>query len=101
MRQDDLHDKTKFHKVTAEYLYYKGFVQGMQKAKGKTEKEIETFERGTGDWEKLCNFMDEHNFSCADFLAVICAHLCSRPQKDFETELFVAGHEFKIRIEKK
>lgn len=38
MRQDDLHDKTKFHKVTAEYLYYKGFVQGCRKPKERRKK---------------------------------------------------------------
>lgn len=39
--------------------------------------------------------------SCADFLAVVCARLAGYPQKEFETELMVAGYEFKIKITKK
>ena len=60
------------------------------------------FDRGATKerFDDLGEFAERHNFSCSDFLAVVCAKLAGYPQKDFETELFVAGHEFKIRIEK-
>lgn len=52
-------------------------------------------------FDDLGEYMDKHNFSCSDFLAVVCAHLCDVPQKEFETEIMVCEQEFKIRIEKK
>lgn len=64
---------------------------------------IKTFEHGSGDWEKLYNFMDENDFSCADFLACICAHLTENELKlawqIFTTTIMVAGVKFKITIE--
>lgn len=51
-------------------------------------------------FEKLCDFMDANDFTCADFLACVCAHLSGLPQNEFETELMVAGRVFKIKIEK-
>lgn len=53
------------------------------------------------NFELLADFMNEHNLSCSDFLAVVCAKLLGYPQNEVETKLMVAGHEFKIRIEKK
>lgn len=68
-----------------------------------TEEQIKAFEHGSGDWEKLYNFMDENDFSCADFLAVICAHLLENNLKAawrvFKTEIMAAGVKFKITIE--
>ena len=52
-------------------------------------------------FDLLADFMDEHEFTVSDFLAVVCANLSGYPQNEFETELMVAGHEFKIRINKK
>lgn len=52
-------------------------------------------------FDKLAEFMDYHEFTVSDFLAVVCAHLAGYPQAVFETELMVALTEFKIRIEKK
>lgn len=43
----------------------------------------------------------KNDFSCADFLACVCANISSYPQNEFETSLFVAGHEFNIKIERK
>lgn len=61
------------------------------------------FEHGAKkeNFDLLADFMDNHNFSCSDFLAVVCVKLSGYPQNEFETKLMVAGHEFKIRIEKK
>lgn len=52
------------------------------------------------DFDKLADFLDEHNFSCQDLLAILCAHLGKYKDKLFETELLVGGEKFKIRIEK-
>lgn len=61
------------------------------------------FEHGAAKerFDDLGDFAEKNNFSCSDFLAVVCAKLSGYPQKEFETELMVAGQEFKIRIEKK
>ena len=68
-----------------------------------TEEQIKAFDKGTGDWEKLYNFMDENDFSCADFLACICANLTENNLKlawqIFTTTIMVAGVKFKITIE--
>lgn len=60
------------------------------------------FEHGQGDWEKLYTFMDENNFSCADFLACVCASLNGYPNEDknYKTELMVGGTKFNIQIKK-
>ena len=57
-------------------------------------------ERGEGDWEKLYQFMDENDFSNADFLACICANLTRQEGKKFSTRIMVAGVEFQIDIAK-
>lgn len=61
------------------------------------------FERGKGDWNKLFDFMDSNNFSCADFLACICANLLENNLKykwqNFKTEIMIQGVKFKIKIE--
>lgn len=64
---------------------------------------IKAFDKGTGDWEKLYDFMDENDFSCADFLSCICAHLLNNNLKfawtNFKTEIMLRGVKFKITIE--
>mgnify|MGYP007072988351 CR=1 FL=1 len=52
-------------------------------------------------FDDLGEYSEKNGFSCADFLAVVCARLAGYPQREFETELMVAGHEFKIKITKK
>ena len=67
------------------------------------DNEIKAFDRGSGDWEKLYNFMDENEFSCADFLACICASLLNNDLKfkwqNFKTEIMIQGVKFNITIE--
>ena len=58
-------------------------------------------ERGTGDWEKLSEYMDKENFTRSDFLACVCASLLNEPDKKFCTRLMLQGVEFKIGIEKR
>ena len=53
------------------------------------------------DFDELGKFFDEHNFSVADLLAIICARLSEFPEKVFTTELMVDGHEFGIKIRRK
>lgn len=62
--------------------------------------EFNIFDHGNGDWEKLYEFMDNNDFSCADFLAVVCASLNKFPQTEFKSKLMVGGIEFNINIEK-
>ena len=66
-------------------------------------KESKCFDHGVSreNFDKLADFMDENDFSCADFLACVCAHIAGYPQREFETELMVAGCVFKIKIEKR
>ena len=69
-------------------------------------KEIKKeFDRGVGrdsdSWEKLYAFMDQHGFTCADFLACVCAHLCHYSDKEFDTEIMCGGYEWKIKISRK
>lgn len=52
-------------------------------------------------FDDLGEYSEKNGFSCSDFLAVVCARLAGYPQREFETELMVAGHEFKIKITKK
>ena len=59
------------------------------------------FERGQGDWDKLCDFIDNNNFSTLDALALVCAHLVAYKQKHFDTRLMAGGVEFDIKITKK
>lgn len=60
------------------------------------------FERGKGDWDKLYNFMDENDFSVADFLACVCANMLSycnfKINETYKTELMIQGVKFKIGI---
>jgi hypothetical protein len=58
------------------------------------------FERGTGDWDKLYNFMDENDFSNADFLACVCANLSkiTYGSTPFNTTIAVAGYKWDIKI---
>lgn len=60
----------------------------------------EIFERGTGDWEKLADFIDENDFTRADMLAVVCASLLREPEKNFCTTLMIQGEKFFIQIKK-
>ena len=53
------------------------------------------------DFDAIGNFFDEHDFSVADLLAIICTKLSQFPEKVFTTELMVDGHEFGIKIRKK
>lgn len=68
-----------------------------------TEEQIKAFEHGSGDWEKLYNFMDENDFSFADFLACICSRLIENNLKlawqICITTIMVSGVKFKITIE--
>lgn len=66
-------------------------------------KESKCFDHGVSKekFDKLADFMEENGFSCADFLACVCARIGGYPQKEFETELMVAGCVFKIKIEKR
>lgn len=52
-------------------------------------------------FDELGEFLDKHEFCIEDMLAVICAHLYGYKKKVFETEMFVGGCEFKIKIDKK
>ena len=67
------------------------------------QEEIRAFDHGTGDWEKLYKFMDENDFSCADFLACVCAHLLENvlmhAWQNFKTEIMIQGVKFTIKIE--
>jgi hypothetical protein len=56
--------------------------------------------RNEESWDKLCNFMDENEFTCNDFLAVICANLLKYEDKHFDTEMMLEGVRFRINIEK-
>lgn len=38
---------------------------------------------------------------CSDFLACVCAHIAHLPQKEFTTELMVAGYEWDITLKKR
>ena len=51
-------------------------------------------------FDELCDFMDDHEFTIEDMLAIICANLCNHKERYFGTEMLVGGHEFKIRIVK-
>lgn len=53
------------------------------------------------DFDAIGNFFDEHDFSVADLLAIICARLSEFPEKVFTTEFMVNGHEFGIKIRRK
>lgn len=52
-------------------------------------------------FDELCDFMDTHEFTIEDMLAIICANLCRNPEKKFETKMLVGGHVFRIKITKK
>lgn len=48
------------------------------------------FERGKGNWNKLFDFMDENEFTCADFLACVCSNLLRQPpEKEYKTKLMI------------
>lgn len=53
------------------------------------------------DFDAIGNFFDEHDFSVADLLAIICARLSEFPEKVFTTEFMVNDHEFGIKIRRK
>ena len=53
------------------------------------------------DFDALGIFFDEHDFSVADLLAIICARLSEFPEKVFTTEFMVNEHEFGIKIRRK
>lgn len=52
-------------------------------------------------FDDLAEFMDDHEFTVSDFLACVYANLSKYQEKNFETELLVAGYKFKIRIDRK
>ncbi|MCD7779843.1 MAG: hypothetical protein LUH05_04145 [Candidatus Gastranaerophilales bacterium] len=60
----------------------------------------EQFKKGTGDWDKLFDFMDKNNFTCLDFLLCICSNLKNEPENEFKTEIKLRGTKFKIEINK-
>lgn len=51
-------------------------------------------------FDDLCDFLDTHEFSVEDMLAVVCAHLLRYKDKKFNTEMMVGGQLFKIDIKK-
>ena len=53
------------------------------------------------DFDALGIFFDDHDFSVADLLAIICARLSEFPEKVFTTEFMVNDHEFGIKIRRK
>ena len=65
-------------------------------------KDCKNFEHGASkeEFDKLADFMEQNNFSCADFLACVCAHIAHLPQKEFNTELLVAGYEWDITLKR-
>lgn len=68
----------------------------------KNIKDSKVFERGSGDWDKLYDFMDENDFSASDFMACVCANLLPLLRlkwQVFKTELMIQGVKFKITIE--
>lgn len=64
------------------------------------EERLKSKNKNELSWENLYNFMDENEFSCQDFLAVICASLLKYEENEFETELMLQGVKFKISITK-
>jgi hypothetical protein len=64
------------------------------------EERLKSKNRSELSWENLYNFMDENEFSCLDFLAVICASLLKYKVNKFNTELMLQGVKFKISITK-
>lgn len=44
-------------------------------------KDCKNFEHGVSkeEFNKLADFMEQNNFSCADFLACVCAHIAHLP----------------------
>lgn len=50
------------------------------------------------NWEKLYKFMDDNDFSNADFLACVCANLKHQEGKRFITMLMVGGEKFQIEF---
>lgn len=65
-------------------------------------KESHKFDHGASkeQFDKLGEYMDANDFSCVDFLAVVCAHLVNYPQHEFETELMVGGIVWNIKLTK-
>lgn len=59
-------------------------------------------EKNTSDeaWENLYNFMDKNEFTCSDFMAVVCTKLLHYEDKHFDTEIMIKGVKFKINIDK-
>ena len=54
-----------------------------------------------GEWEDLCDFLDEKEFYIEDMLACICASLDRNGAKEYKTRLMVAGVEYEIEINEK
>ena len=53
-----------------------------------------------GNRENLYKFMDDNDFSNADFLACVCANLTHQEGKRFITMLMVGGQKFQIEFMK-
>lgn len=51
-------------------------------------------------FDELGEFLDKHEFSIEDMLAVVCAHLLRYKDKKFNTEMMVGGQLFNININK-
>lgn len=64
------------------------------------EERLKSKNKNELSWENLYNFMDENEFTCQDFLAVICASLLKYEENEFETELMLQSVKFKISITK-
>ena len=66
-------------------------------------KVSKVFERGANDngFPELAEFCEKRDFSCSDMLAVVCDKLAGLPQKEFTTELMVAGVVWNITLTKK
>lgn len=46
--------------------------------------------------DALADYLDQHEVTISDMLAVVCANILNNGGGDKETELLVAGHRFKI-----
>lgn len=51
-----------------------------------------------GEWEDLCDFLDEKEFYIEDMLACICASLDRNGAKEYEASIKINGEIFRVRI---
>lgn len=51
-----------------------------------------------GEWEDLCDFLDEKEFYIEDMLACVCASLDRNGAKEYEANIKINGELFRVRI---